>query len=321
MTEPGRPPVVALMGPTASGKTALGVQLARALNGEIISVDSSLVYRGMDIGTAKPSIEERAGVPHHLIDILDPSETFSTGQFRTRALQLIAEISARGRLPLLVGGTMLYFNALLHGLADLPKADPEVRRQIDREAERSGWATLHRELAAVDPAAARRIHPNDPQRIQRALEVYRLTGMALTDLCALGRSEPLPFRVVTLIVAPSERPLLHRRIHQRFMQMLSQGFIDEVELLFGRGDLDETLPSIRAVGYRQVWAYLKGECDRETMIERSIAATRQFAKRQYTWLRREQHALRLLSEDDASFERALGHVDSLLAGEPVPSSR
>ncbi|MCU0734218.1 MAG: tRNA (adenosine(37)-N6)-dimethylallyltransferase MiaA [Methylotetracoccus sp.] len=315
MTGTSLPAVVALMGPTASGKTSLGVQLAQALNGEVISVDSSLVYRGMDIGTAKPGIEERAGVPHHLIDILDPSEAFSTGQFRSRALRLISEISSRGRLPLLVGGTMLYFNALLCGLADLPAADPELRREIDREAERLGWKHLHDELARVDPQAAARVHPNDPQRIQRALEVYRLTGIPLTELCRRAGYQPLPFRVTKLVLTPADRPALHRRIRERFLAMLNHGLIEEVELLFRRGDLDETLPAIRAVGYRQVWSYLKGEYDRATMIERSVIATRQFAKRQFTWLRRERDAIGLRTEDEALFENAVCQVAEFISAE------
>lgn len=315
MTELQRPPVIALMGPTASGKTALGVLLARALNAEIISVDSSLVYRGMDIGTAKPDLEERGGVPHHLIDILDPSEAFSTGQFRSRAIGLIEDIASRGRLPLLVGGTMLYFNALLRGLADLPQADPDLRRQIDREALQRGWAHLHAELARVDPAAARRIHPNDPQRIQRALEVYRLTGVPLTELCAQASAQGPPFRLLKLVVTPAERSELHRRISERFLQMLQRGFVEEVDRLFRRGDLDESLPAIRAVGYRQVWAFLKGECDREAMTERGIVATRQFAKRQYTWLRREHDARRLISGDRDLAARALAEVNAFLDSE------
>jgi tRNA dimethylallyltransferase len=302
------PPSIALMGPTASGKTRLAIQLAQALNGEIISVDSALVYRGMDIGTAKPSLEERQGVPHHLIDILDPSEFFSTGQFKRQALQLMAEITNRGRLPLLVGGTMLYFNALFNGLSELPDADPSVRQQIDAEAANLGWSALHSELARVDPEAGARIHPNDPQRIQRALEVYRLTGVPLSALCARGRSEPPPFNIARLIVAPGQRPVLHDMIRQRFMSMLNQGLVEEVTGLYRRGDLHENLPSIRAVGYRQVWAYLAGELDYPHMVERGVIATRQFAKRQYTWLRREEAAIRFESEDPNLLENVLARV-------------
>ncbi|NJD08400.1 MAG: tRNA (adenosine(37)-N6)-dimethylallyltransferase MiaA [Methylococcaceae bacterium] len=284
------PPAVALMGPTASGKTQLAIELALALNGEVISVDSGLVYRGMDIGSAKPTLEERQGVPHHLIDILDPAETYSTGRFREQALELIGAIHSRGRLPILAGGTMLYFNALFHGLAALPPADPELRRQIDREAELKGWHQLHQELAVIDAAAASRIHPNDPQRIQRALEVYRLTGVSITELCARAESAPPPCHFIRMVVSPGDRELLHRRIRQRFLAMLEQGLVEEVERLYRRGDLDASMPSVRAVGYRQVWFYLQGEWDYPTMTEKAITATRQFAKRQYTWLRRETDA-------------------------------
>jgi tRNA dimethylallyltransferase len=302
------PPVIALMGPTASGKTRLAIELAQALNGEVISVDSALVYRGMDIGTAKPGLEERQSVPHHLIDILDPADAYSTGRFRDDALALMTDITGRGKLPILAGGTMLYFNALFHGLSALPSADPEMRRQLDEEAVARGWPAMHAELARVDPAAAARIHPNDPQRIHRALEVYRLTGIPLTVLCAETQAPPLPFDPVKLIVAPVDRPALHERIRQRFLDMIERGLIEEVRALYERSDLDADLPSIRAVGYRQVWAYLAGEYDRDTMIERGIIVTRQFAKRQFTWLRREETALRYRSEDEGLAERMLGDV-------------
>jgi len=303
------PPAIALMGPTASGKTCLAIQLAQQLEGEVISVDSALVYRGMDIGTAKPSIEERQGVPHHLIDILDPAEAYSTGQFREQALELMADITARGKLPILAGGTMLYFNALFHGLAELPSADEAIRREIDEEAARLGWGKLHEELARVDPQAALRIHPNDPQRIQRALEVYRLAGASLSELCSRGRSAPPSFNIVRLIVAPSDRQVLHGLIRQRFKTMLERGLVEEVRILYSRGDLHPELPSIRAVGYRQMWAYLSGETDYEEMVERGVIATRQFAKRQYTWLRREEEALRLCSEDKGLQEKALKGIE------------
>lgn len=305
------PPAIALMGPTASGKTHLAIRLAQELDGEIISVDSGLVYRGMDIGTAKPTMAERQGIPHHLIDILDPAEAFSTGQFRERALELAAAITARGRLPLLVGGTMLYFNALFHGLAQLPSADPQVRGQIDEEAVRLGWARLHEELGKVDPQAAVRIHPNDPQRIQRALEVYRITGIPLSELCAQAESARPPFEFIRIIVAPADREALHERIRLRFLNMLEEGFVEEVQKLFERADLNEHLPSMRAVGYRQVWAYLRGEYDYETMVERAIIATRQFAKRQYTWLRRERSALNYLSEDAGLLGKMLRDMEPL----------
>lgn len=299
------PFTLAIMGPTASGKTRLAVELAKALDGEVISVDSALVYRGMDLGTAKPDAEERQGIPHHLIDILDPAEAYSTGRFREEALALMEGITARGRLPILAGGTMLYFNALFHGLSALPSADPEIRRQIDAEADVRGWPALHKELARIDPAAAARIHPNDPQRIQRALEVFRLTGVPLTLLCAEAKSPALSFDIAKLILAPPDRAMLHERIRLRFLDMLERGFVEEVRGLRDRGDLHADLPSIRAVGYRQVWAYLEGEYDRETMIERAIVATRQFAKRQFTWLRRDDSAARFDSEDPRLPERVL----------------
>lgn len=284
------PPAIFLMGPTASGKTALAVQLAQALNGEIISVDSALVYKDMDIGTAKPTLAERGGIPHYLLDILDPSEAFSTGQFRTRALALMAEINQRGKIPILVGGTMLYFNALTGGLATLPEADPAIRAKLDLELEHLGKEALHQRLAAVDPEAAVRIHPNDPQRVQRALEVYEISGQPLTSFFTAAQAQALPYQAIKLIIAPADRKILHDIIAQRFRAMLAQGFIEEVRHLYDRGDLNEKMPAIRAVGYRQAWSYLQGEYDLETMAEKAIVATRQLAKRQFTWLRRETGA-------------------------------
>jgi tRNA dimethylallyltransferase len=298
------------MGPTASGKSALAVQIAQRLNGEIISVDSALVYRGMDIGTAKPGLEERGGIAHHLIDILDPAQSFSTAQFRTLALQLMADITRRGKLPLLVGGTMLYFNALLHGLSELPAADADMRREIDREAAQLGWDKLHECLAAVDPETAARIHRNDPQRIQRALEVYRLTGKPLSAFFKEQQSVDIPYRKIKLIVAPEDRKQLHDMIAQRFRGMLAQGLIEEVRALFVRGDLSASLPSVRAVGYRQVWAYLAGEYDFTTMTEKAVAATRQLAKRQFTWLRRETDAAAFASGDAALLEKVLRRIEA-----------
>ncbi len=285
------PPAIFLMGPTASGKTALAVQLAHTLNGEIISVDSALVFKGMDIGTAKPTLAERQEIPHHLIDIIDPADAFSTGQFRNKALALMADINQRGKLPILVGGTMLYFNALSNGLAVLPTADPTIRAQLDQDLEQLGKEVLHQRLAMIDPAAAARIHPNDPQRVQRALEVYAISGKSLTSFFTAEPTQVLPYRVVKLIIAPSDRKILHGVIAQRFMGMLAQGFMEEVERLYQRGDLNETMPAIRAVGYRQAWSYLRGEIDKATMIETAIIATRQLAKRQFTWLRKETDAL------------------------------
>ncbi|CAG7856288.1 tRNA dimethylallyltransferase [biofilm metagenome] len=283
------------MGPTASGKSALAVQLAQQLNGEIISVDSALVYRGMDIGTAKPSLIERQGIPHHLIDILDPSESYSTGQFKSQALALIAEITERGHLPLLVGGTMLYFNALSGGLAELPEANAEIRARLDEELIRLGKEALHNRLAVIDPLAAARIHPNDPQRIQRALEVFEITGKPLSAYFNEVQKTAIPYRPIKIIIAPEERQTLHELIAKRFVAMINQGFIEEVEALYKRGDLSPKLPSIRAVGYRQVWSYLNGEYDKATLIEKGIAATRQLAKRQFTWLRRETEAFSFAS--------------------------
>ena len=289
------PPAIFLMGPTASGKSKLAVSVAQALNGEIISVDSALVYRGMDIGTAKPSTAERGGIPHYLIDIIDPSEVFSTGQFKSQALSLMADITERGRIPILVGGTMLYFNALSGGLAVLPEANADIRLRLDEELKTLGKAALHQRLASVDPVAAARIHPNDPQRIQRALEVYEISGKPLSAFFA-NAQRAIPYQIIKLIVAPQERKTLHEFIAKRFNIMLEQGFIEEVEALVKRGDLNEKMPSIRAVGYRQVWAYLHGEYDKPTLMEKGIAATRQLAKRQFTWLRKETDALHFESD-------------------------
>ncbi len=290
---PSVPPAIFLMGPTASGKTDLAVALLEQLPCEIISVDSAMVYRGMDIGTAKPDAATLARAPHRLIDILDPAESYSAAQFRTDALREMAEITARGRVPLLVGGTMLYFRALQQGLSDLPPAQPELRARLDAEARERGWQHMHRRLADVDPAAAQRIHPNDPQRIQRALEVYELTGRSLTELCLSdqGAAMPLPYRLLKIVVAPQERSVLHDRIEARFKAMLDNGFLAEVAGLHARGDLHTGLPSMRAVGYRQAWAYLEGQVDYAVMIENAITASRQLAKRQLTWLRGQSDAV------------------------------
>ena len=290
MQDKPKPHAIFLMGPTASGKTALSVQLAQALNGEIISVDSALVFKGMDIGTAKPTQEERGGIPHHLIDILDPAESFSTGQFRKKALNLMDDIVCRGKIPILVGGTMLYFNVLNSGLAVLPEANAEIRAKLDQDLEQLGKEALHHRLAEIDPESASRIHPNDPQRVQRALEVFEISGKPLTSFFSEAQAQDIPYQKIKLIVAPQDRAILHGIIAQRFKQMLEKGFIDEVEGLYQRGDLTEKMPSIRAVGYRQAWSYLQGEYELETMIEKAIIATRQLAKRQFTWLRREVDA-------------------------------
>ncbi|NOI25643.1 tRNA (adenosine(37)-N6)-dimethylallyltransferase MiaA [Vibrio mediterranei] len=278
------PLVLFLMGPTASGKTDLAIRLRQQYPVEIISVDSALIYKGMDIGTAKPDADELALAPHRLIDILDPAEAYSAADFRRDALNEIAKIHAEGKIPMLVGGTMLYFKALLQGLSPLPAANPEIRKQIEQEATEKGWQALHNELRAIDPVSAERIHPNDPQRLSRALEVYRISGKSLTELTET-KGEPLPFRVIQFAVAPKDRALLHKRIELRFEKMIQAGFEDEVKALYAREDLHPDLPSIRCVGYRQMWEYLDGESTLDDAIFRGICATRQLAKRQITWLR------------------------------------
>ncbi|MGJ0485099.1 MAG: tRNA (adenosine(37)-N6)-dimethylallyltransferase MiaA [Methylomicrobium sp.] len=306
------PPAILVMGPTASGKSALAIELAAALGGEIISVDSALVYRGMDIGTAKPDAQARRGIPHHLINILDPAESFSTGQFRAQALKLMEDMIRRGKIPILAGGTMLYFNALTQGLAALPKADPAIRARLDEDLQRLGSAILHHRLREIDPEAAARIHPNDPQRIQRALEVFEISGMPLSSFFGETSAQKIPYRLIKLIIAPEERATLHSIIAERFRQMLRDGLIEEVEALYRRGDLDEKMPAIRAVGYRQVWAYLAGEYDYESMTKKGIIATRQLAKRQFTWLRRETDALRYHSGQTDLLQQALADIQRRL---------
>ncbi|MGZ5077485.1 MAG: tRNA (adenosine(37)-N6)-dimethylallyltransferase MiaA [Methylobacter sp.] len=313
MQNHSNPPAIFLMGPTASGKTALSVQLAQALDGEIISVDSALVFKGMDIGTAKPTQEERCGIPHHLIDILDPSESFSTGQFRKQALDLMDDITRRGKIPILAGGTMLYFNVLNSGLAVLPEADPVIRAGLDRDLAQLGKEVLHRRLAEIDPESAARIHPNDPQRVQRALEVYEISGKPLTSYFTKSQQQDIPYQRIKLMIAPQDRKILHDIIAKRFKRMLKQGFIDEVEALYKRGDLTEKMPSIRAVGYRQVWAYLQGECDFETMTEKAIIATRQLAKRQFTWLRKENDAAVFQTGQSELLIKVLAEVNDRLS--------
>lgn len=280
-----RPPAIALMGPTASGKTALAVDWAQRLGTEVISVDSALVYRGLDIGAAKPDAATRALAPHHLVDVRDPHEVFSAADFAREALPPMQALAARGRVPLLVGGTGLYFSALLEGLSDMPEADPAQRERLAREAGERGWAALHAELAAVDPEAGRRIKPADTQRITRALEVFRLTGRPISDWQRAGAPRRFPFRVLKLVLAPADRAVLHERIARRFDQMLAEGFLDEVRRLRADPRLHPDLPSMRAVGYRQAWAHLEGRTDASTFREEAIAATRQLAKRQLTWLR------------------------------------
>lgn len=282
------PKIITLMGPTASGKTDLAIFLSEHFPVDIISVDSALVYRGLDIGSAKPSAEEQAKAPHRLLDVVDPIEPYSAARFRKDALREIEAIVEAGRIPLLVGGTMLYFRALLEGLSDLPESDETIRKQIEQQASEEGWEKMHQRLVEVDPDAAARIHPNDPQRISRALEVYEMTGKPMSQLQKEKRSEPLPYEVLKLALIPSDRAVLHQRIEKRFGQMLEQGLIEEVKSLKNRGDLHEDLPAIRAVGYRQVWDYLESRLDYTEMQERGIIATRQLAKRQLTWLRSEK---------------------------------
>ncbi len=277
-------PVIAIMGPTASGKTGLALEIAAQVESEVISVDSALVYKGMDIGTAKPSIEERAGVVHHLIDIIDPAESYSVSQFVNDTNRLIGDILARDKVPILAGGTMMYFNALINGISPLPKSDEKIRDEITQQAQRLGWSKLHDELRGVDPISGERIHPNDPQRITRALEVYRSTGKTLTHW-QQQEGEKCPYNIAQFAIAPADRAVLHERIATRFDLMLEQGFENEVVKLYERSDLHEDLPSIRSVGYRQMWQYLDGQLSYAEMRERGIIATRQLAKRQLTWLR------------------------------------
>lgn len=304
-----RPLAILLMGPTASGKTDLAVELVRRLPVEIISVDSALVYRGMDIGTAKPGPAVLAEAPHHLIDILDPAEAYSAARFREDALRHMAEITAAGRIPLLVGGTMLYFRALQQGMATLPEADPEVRARLEAEAAEHGWSALHERLAKVDPVSAQRIHPNDPQRLQRALEVFELSGVPLSQLWAMQQADALPYQLIKMAIAPDDRVELHERIALRFRLMLEQGLIEEVEALYQRGDLGPELPSIRCVGYRQVWQYLTGELSRDEMVEKGITATRQLAKRQFTWLRSEENLSWFPTFNPLLIEKVLKFLD------------
>ncbi|MBB3102431.1 tRNA (adenosine(37)-N6)-dimethylallyltransferase MiaA [Azomonas macrocytogenes] len=314
------PPAIFLMGPTASGKTDLALELARVLPCELVSVDSAMVYRGMNIGTAKPAPEVLEVFPHRLVNIRDPLESYSAADFRKDALRAMTEITAAGRIPLLVGGTMLYFKALLAGLADMPRAAPEIRQELEALATAEGVAALHRLLVEVDPESAARIHPNDPQRLVRALEVYRASGISMTDHrrhqqisrdSGTPEAPDIPYTVVQIAIAPLQRAILHQRIERRFGRMIEQGFVEEVENLRSRGDLHAGLPSMRAVGYRQVWEYLDGALEKPEMLQRGIIATRQLAKRQFTWLRswKELHWLDSLAGDNLS--HALKYVGSL----------
>lgn len=280
-----KPPVLCLMGPTACGKTDLAIALARHLPCEIISVDSTMVYRGMDIGTAKPSVTIRQNIPHHLIDIRDPAHAYSAGTFYTDVLHAIAAITARGRIPLLTGGTMLYFRILQQGLAAMPQADATLRNQLQERGDRLGWPRLHAELQSIDPQAAQRIQVNDKQRIQRALEVYALTGKTISAWQKDNAYALATYHLINLTVLPESRDQLHKRIQQRFQTMLEQGLIEEAEKLYARSDLNLEKPAMRSVGYKQIWMYLAGQINFETMQEQAVAATRQLAKRQITWLR------------------------------------
>ena len=309
------PPAIFLMGPTASGKTDLAVALAERLPCDIISVDSAMVYRGMDIGTAKPGAELLSRAPHRLIDIRDPADPYSAALFREDALAEMEAITRKGRIPLLVGGTMLYFRALQHGLSKLPSADAEVRQRLTAEGETQGWGPLHARLAEIDPEAAARIHPHDPQRIQRALEVYELTGSTRTELYARTTAEPLTHRVIKLAVAPGDRRIQHEAIARRFHDMLQRGLFKEVEALRRRGDLTPEAPAMRAVGYRQVWDYLGGKMNCEEMTKRAIITTRQLAKRQLTWLRAEPDAVWFDSLDERVFEKLSNYCAEAIGNE------
>ncbi|MBI0061183.1 tRNA (adenosine(37)-N6)-dimethylallyltransferase MiaA [Gilliamella sp. M0320] len=289
--------IISLMGPTASGKTAFAMELYDKYPIDIISVDSALIYRGMDIGSAKPTKQEQQKYPHKLIDICDPAESYSAANFRHDAIEEIEKSLSNGRTPLLVGGTMLYFKALIEGLSPLPAADSDIRQQIEEKANKLGWQAIHEELKKVDPVSAQRIHPNDPQRLNRALEVYLISGKSLTELTQES-GEALPYDIMQLAIMPEDRAELHQRIEQRFLQMLDQGFEEEVKTLMQRSDLHTNLPSIRCVGYRQMWEYLNGDTSYDEMVFKGICATRQLAKRQITWLRGWKQPITWLNQDN-----------------------
>jgi len=305
------PRVVFLMGPTASGKTDLAIQLTQQLPFEIVSVDSALVYRGMDIGTSKPNRQLIESIPHHLIDICDPSEAYSASQFSADALSLIQSIIHRQKIPLLVGGTMLYFRALQYGLSDLPSAAPELRQRIDEQAQQLGWQAMHQRLRNIDPDAAERIHPNDPQRIQRALEVYELTGQAMTDYWKKQKREKFPFDLFKIALYPEDRQFLYKTINQRFEMMLEEGLINEVKGFYERGDLNLNMPSMRAVGYRQVWQYFEQELNFQAMKSKAMTATRQLAKRQLTRLRAEQDVTWFSMQDKKLLDQVLKSLEKI----------
>jgi tRNA dimethylallyltransferase len=302
-----QPPVICLMGPTASGKTALAMALHDALPCDIISVDSALIYKDMDIGTAKPSTDELAKYPHRLINLRDAAQSYSAADFCQDALAEIAEIRANNRIPLLVGGTMMYFKSLIEGISPLPAANTEIRKQIEIEAAEEGWEAMHAQLAKVDLISAERIHPNDPQRLTRALEVFRLTGNTLTHLTQT-KGDKLEGDILQFAITPTERSTLHERIELRYHQMIAQGFEKEVIKLKDRSDLHENLPSIRCVGYRQMWQYLNGEYDHKEMIFKGVCATRQLAKRQLTWLRSWPNLHWLTTDDEVNLSKVLAAV-------------
>lgn len=304
------PPVICLMGPTASGKTALACALYDILPCDIISVDSALVFRDMNIGTAKPTEQEMKVYPHALVDIIDASESYSAADFCKDALQKISEIRAQNRIPLLVGGTMMYFKSLIEGISPLPEACPETRKKIEEEASANGWQAMHELLAEVDSIAAKRIHPNDPQRITRALEVYRLTGYSLSQLSTI-KGDKLEGDVLQFAITPKERSTIHKRIEQRFELMIKEGFEEEVIALKKRDDLHDNLPAIRCVGYRQMWQYLDGDFDHDEMVFKGICATRQLAKRQLTWLRNWPNLIWLTSEDEDNLSIVLAEIAKL----------
>ena len=309
------PPALFIMGPTASGKTDLAMALMEHLPVTLISVDSGQIYRDMNIGTAKPDAETLQRAPHRLIDIRDPAERYSAAEFRDDALREMQQITESGRLPVLVGGTMLYYRALEYGLSPLPAADADVRARLETEARRIGWAGMHEKLAVIDPVAAKRIHPNDPQRIQRALEVHVITGVTMTDLYEAEQEVSFPYQVVKVAISPDDRALLHDRIARRFQNMLEQGFVDEVEALYRRGDLNLDMPSVRTVGYRQFWPYIAGQCSLSEATEKAIIATRQLAKRQLTWLRGDDSIQRY----DSQAPDLLDQVLKRLKNSPISS--
>jgi tRNA dimethylallyltransferase len=313
MPADSRHPAIFLMGPTASGKTALACALSERFPVALVSVDSALVYRGMDIGTAKPDVATLAKYPHALVDIRDPAEPYSAADFRVDAIEAMKDIAARGKVPLLVGGTGLYFRALHQGLSNLPEADPAIRERLTREAEAIGWPAMHERLRSADPAAAARIGPNDAQRVQRALEVIELTGRPLSEQQRGGSGERFPWRVLKLALLPADRAPLHARIAERFDAMLAQGFLDEMRRLRARGDLHPDLPSMRAVGYRQAWDHLDGLTSAAEFRDRGIFATRQLAKRQITWLRSELDA-RVLDPERPGLEARAADAVGLFLG-------